>query len=65
MFYKLILQGEVDGFRGRRWTFSPPAIVAANPSSAVCIEHRSISRQNIASFWLNGQGAFADRTSIR
>jgi pSer/pThr/pTyr-binding forkhead associated (FHA) protein len=60
MFYKLIMQGDVDGFHGRSWTFSPPAILGRDPSSAVCIEHRSISRQH-CQFSLNGEGSLLVR----
>ncbi len=56
MYYKLLLQNEVPGLKGRVWTFRAPGILGREPGSEICIDHHSISRQHCA-FSLNGDEA--------
>ncbi len=46
MIYKLILQNQVAGLTTQSWTFKPPATIGREPSSTVCIDHESISRNH-------------------
>ena len=56
MYYKLVLKNEVDGLKGRVWSFRAPATLGREPGSEICINHYSISRQH-CSFTLNGDEA--------
>jgi pSer/pThr/pTyr-binding forkhead associated (FHA) protein len=55
MHYQLILQNHVEGFKGKKWTFSAPASVGRDPTCDLCFDHDSISRQH-CQFSLNGEG---------